>query len=206
MEWLLTGAAWLWQQLQAMVSVLWQQNWGELKVRHFAAVALLYALWHFLLRPLVVRARLLHRFKSQINNKRWFFGRVVKVVDGDTVEVRTMWFRVVRVRLQYIDAPESAQKHGAEATRFLHKQAQGKTVLLVCAQNPDRYGRVLAEIFCPHLRRSLNLTLVEHGLAWAYKGTKAYEVAQQTARRKKAGLWRERRPTNPAQWRQDRKS
>ncbi|WP_304335057.1 thermonuclease family protein [Conchiformibius steedae] len=201
MNTLIEWAWWLFEQVKATVIILINQDWSAFKVRHFAALLALYLLWRFILRPVVARLRLMRKFKGHTSRKRWCFGRVVNVVDGDTLDVRLGWFGKERVRMQYIDAPESQQDYGTQATRFVKRHAKGRTVLLVCAPNKDRYGRMLAEVFCPHLRRSLNLTMVEHGLAWAYNGTKIYTVAEQAARRKKTGLWRGRKPTNPAQFR-----
>lgn len=198
---LIEWAWWLFEQVKATAIILINQDWSVLKARHFTALLALYLLWRFILRPVAARFRLMRKFKGHTTRKRWCFGRVVNVVDGDTLDVRLGWFGKERVRMQYIDAPESQQDYGTRAARFVKRHAKGKTVLLVCAQNDDRYGRMLAEVFCPHLRRSLNLTMVEHGLAWAYNGTKAYTVAEQTARRKKNGLWGARNPTNPAQFR-----
>lgn len=194
-------ASWLWQQFKAVVLIVAHQNWGAFKMQHLVALIVIYLIWRVMLRPIILRLRLFYRFKGQIRGKHWQFGRVLNVVDGDTIDVRISWFRKARVRMLYIDAPESKQSRGEHATRFVKRHAKGNTVLLVCAKNNDRYGRILAEVFCAHLRHSLNLTMVENGLAWAYNGTKAYTVAQQTARRKKVGLWHDRRPMNPAEWR-----
>ena len=195
--------SWWWQQLGGVLRIVFRQQWGELTWQHVLACLLLCGLvW--CLRPVLWRLWLLKKFKGQIRNKRWHFARVLNVVDGDTLNVKMAWSRTVKVRMQYIDAPESKQRFGEEATRFLQKQTQGKTVLLVCAPNHDRYGRILAEVFTLRLRHSVNLTMVEHGMAWAYQGTKMYVVAEQTARRKKLGLWRGRKPTQPAEWRKEK--
>lgn len=201
MEQLINAAAWLWRQCRDSIALAMNGQWQDWTAAQLLAWACVAVVCWYGVRPLWKRGRLWRRFGCAARGRRWHFAKVLKIVDGDTLNVRLSWSKTLRVRLQYIDAPESGQNYGDKALAFLRRHAQGQTVLLVCAANPDRYGRILAEVYCPHLPRSLNLTMVEHGWAWAYKATKAYETAQQTAQRKNAGLWRDRRPTHPAEWR-----
>lgn len=202
---------WAWQSLhlQQLWTLAWAKKWHGIGVAHIAALVSIWLVWRFVAAPILARVVLYLRFGARARGKRSFYGRIIRVVDGDTVDVRrgiTGFFWVVRVRMLYIDTPEKAQRHGEKARFFLWQHGRGKTVLLVCAANKDRYGRELAEIYCTHLRDSLNLTLVKHGWAWAYKGTKHYDVAQSTAKRKRVGVWRDRNPINPSEWRKGAKS
>ncbi len=94
---------------------------------------------------------------------------VVRVIDGDTIEVRVRG-RLEDVRLIGIDTPETKkpgtpiQCFGPRASRFTHNLLEGKRVRLVLgAERRDTYGRLLAYV---HLRqRFVNAMLVRRGLA-----------------------------------------
>lgn len=58
-----------------------------------------------------------------------FSGRVVRVLDGDTIEVME-GPRAVRVRLEGIDALELDQPCGREVTRSVERQAGGRIVTI----------------------------------------------------------------------------
>lgn len=96
-----------------------------------------------------------------------FDGQVVRVLDGDTIDVLLPEKTIVRVRLAGIDAPERGQPFGRKATQAVHNMAAGKTVR-IAGQSKDRYGRTIGEVFPPD-GRSLNRELVRLGLAWQYR-------------------------------------
>ena len=95
---------------------------------------------------------------------REFEATVLRVSDGDTITVRTGDFEDIRVRLYGIDAPESNQPGGAEATAYL-KPLQGQTVRII-EMDVDRYSRTVALV--EHGGRALNLDLAAQGHAWYY--------------------------------------
>ncbi|EJR80171.1 MULTISPECIES: thermonuclease family protein [Bacillus cereus group] len=82
-------------------------------------------------------------------------GKVIHIKDGDTIDVNVKGQKQT-VRLLLLDTPESVsqkippQKMGKEASSFLKKQLDGKSVTLVYDQGPkeDKYGRKLAYVFC----------------------------------------------------------
>ncbi|HDR8029176.1 MULTISPECIES: thermonuclease family protein [Bacillus cereus group] len=82
-------------------------------------------------------------------------GKVIHIKDGDTIDVNVSGQKQT-VRLLLLDTPESIsqkippQKMGKEASSFLKKQLDGKSVTLVYDQGPkeDKYGRKLAYVFC----------------------------------------------------------
>lgn len=124
--------------------------------------------------------------------------KVVGISDGDTLtclQDRTP----LKVRLLYIDAPESSQPFGNKAKQALSNLAFKKQVRLQ-STGYDKYGRVLAVVYDHNT--NVNLKLVEQGMAWAYRQTQPmYEQAQEQARRNKIGLWRDPRPVEPTEWR-----
>ena len=130
-----------------------------------------------------------------------FSGKLVKVVDGDTVEVLREG-RAERIRLHGIDAPESGQDYGRKAKEFILDVAAGRTVR-VEVLDTDRYGRTVGEIFLLD-GRSLNRLLVREGLAWWYRrysNDASLGALEEEARRARRGLWADPRPVPPWEWR-----
>lgn len=74
-------------------------------------------------------------------------GRVVRVLDGDTIEVMDSR-KAVRIRLVNIDAPEKKQDHGRWSTDMMKSLVAGKTVTVTYFQR-DRYGRILGQVYAP---------------------------------------------------------
>lgn len=129
--------------------------------------------------------------------------RVVGVSDGDTLTClrnKTQY----KVRLLYIDAPESGQAFGKAAKKALSELVFGQNVRLE-TKNNDRYQRTLAEIYIDDL--NVNLALVQQGMAWAYRPNtlQIYLDAEKAAKKAKLGLWLDRKPINPADWRKQQK-
>ena len=124
--------------------------------------------------------------------------KVVGISDGDTLtclQNRTE----LKVRLLYIDAPESSQPFGNKAKQALSNLAFKKQVTLQ-STGYDKYGRVLAVVYDRNV--NINLKLVEQGIAWAYRQTQLiYEQTQEQARSRRIGLWNDTRPIEPTEWR-----
>jgi micrococcal nuclease len=98
-------------------------------------------------------------------------GRVVRVVDGDTIKVR-LGERTETVRYIGIDTPESVkpgtpvQCYAHAATAANRRLVAGREVeLRVGAEPRDRYGRLLAYVYRLPDRRFVNAELVERGYA-----------------------------------------
>lgn len=129
-----------------------------------------------------------------------FLGPLVRVIDGDTVEVLREG-RAERVRLVEIDAPERNQPYGRQAKAYVLRYV-GQEVRVEEAGR-DRYGRVLGEVFLPG-GESLNRRLVRDGMAWWYRrySTDASLGALEAeARRWQRGLWRDPAPVPPWEFR-----
>ena len=130
-------------------------------------------------------------------------GIVLRVSDGDTIRVR-LDGKETRVRLYGIDAPESKQEGGIEATKFLkHLLLTGKVT--VTALDVDRCGREVALVDLA-TGENLQEMLLERGLAWVYpQYCKAafcadWKEIEARAREKKAGIWAGE-PVEPWVWR-----
>jgi len=136
-----------------------------------------------------------------------FTGKVVKVTDGDTVNVLEAGNVLHKVRLTGIDAPERGQPYGRKSQEYLSDMVAGKQVL-VETEKQDRYGRDLGKIILNG--QDINLGQVKAGMAWWYRYYKkqqsqedraAYEVAEDNAKAKGLGLWSDPNPINPYEWR-----
>lgn len=93
-------------------------------------------------------------------------GKVIKVTDGDTVNVLDADKTTHKIRLAGIDAPELGQAYGQAARKFLAKQVNQKTVC-VDWHKRDKYQRLVGVI--KHEGRDVNLDIVKAGYAWHYK-------------------------------------
>jgi|694.fasta_scaffold04639_12 endonuclease YncB( thermonuclease family) len=126
--------------------------------------------------------------------------RVLAIHDGDTVSCQAGDGRSRRIRLVGIDAPEFGQPFGRRAADALAAKLEGRTVE-VEDRGTDQHGRLLGRIRV--VGRDVNLEMVADGWAWAFgfAPDETYLAAEADARRRRAGLWADPRPTPPAEWR-----
>ena len=125
-------------------------------------------------------------------------GRVVKILDGDTVALNTG----LVVRLVCVTAPNFKELHGKESTRLLEDIVQGREIeLYYGGLTRDKFDRALAHVKtvdnlgAPYW---INQSLIQQGAGWVdvYPDTAdacapliADELAALEARQ---GLWRKR--------------
>ncbi|WP_404311217.1 thermonuclease family protein [Neorhodopirellula lusitana] len=122
-------------------------------------------------------------------------------MDGDTVKLERSDGTLATIRLEGIDAPETGQRFGSEATEWLEIATEGKGVEVV-ESGTDRYGRILAHLYVEG--RWLNRELVASGLAWHYVDyNKDVELAraQNEARANRVGIWQDARRVAPWDYR-----
>jgi endonuclease YncB( thermonuclease family) len=113
---------------------------------------------------------------------------VTRVVDGDTVSVRTHEGRH-NVRLAQIDAPERDQPHGRQAAEALARMVLGREVRMEIVTT-DRYGRDVVELFADGVH--VNRALVREGHAWVYQRyavDRELQPLESAARSERLGLW-----------------
>jgi len=93
-------------------------------------------------------------------------GTVSRVVDGDTLWLKTEGDGEppVVVRLEGIDAPESCQVGGAEATAALNALALGRSVTVRVAAR-DEHGRIVGRVFDGE--KDIGDRMVRDGMAWS---------------------------------------
>lgn len=116
-------------------------------------------------------------------------GRVVRVLDGDTIEVMDS---VKAVR--NIDAPEKKQDYGRRSTDMMKSLVAGKTVTVTYFQR-DRYGRILGQVYAPD-GMNINQFMVRAGDE-QYNTDPVQPVLQNEARQQKRGLWSDADPVPP---------
>lgn len=132
--------------------------------------------------------------------------KVVGVKDGDTFVVLHEKKEIV-VRLEHVDAPEKNQPFGNRAKQFVSDFCFGKTVVVIGNGKKDRNGRWIGEIF--YNNQNLNKELVRNGLAWHYKRyskSANYADLETAARKKKIGLWQDKEPVAPWNWRKSKRN
>jgi endonuclease YncB( thermonuclease family) len=142
-------------------------------------------------------------------------GVVRAVYDGDTILMATREESRLKVRLYGIDAPETAkpglpgQPFGTISKRTLMYKIMGRQVSAEIV-DIDQYKRAVAII--RYGGRDINRDMVAEGMAWAYRqylqGTyeSEYIGAENRARSRRAGLWREVNPQPPWDFRKSLKN
>ena len=134
-------------------------------------------------------------------------GRVVRIVDGDTIHVR-VGSRVEKVRYIGVDTPEvhhpakGEQPGGREATAVNRALVEARTVRLETdVQTHDRHGRLLAYVWVGETM--VNAELVRRGYAQVLtvppnvRHQPLFSLLQREAREAGRGLWRAA-PAKPA--------
>jgi endonuclease YncB( thermonuclease family) len=146
-------------------------------------------------------------------------GKVIAVSDGDTITVLAPGNRPTKVRLAGIDAPERSQPFGQKSRQHLADLVFGKEVR-VSVVDKDRYGRVVGIVYVPkaipngEIIIDVDLAQIESGHAWAYRdylrglpSGKAgrYLSAERDAKEKRQGLWVDKNPEPPWDWRKEQR-
>jgi endonuclease YncB( thermonuclease family) len=120
---------------------------------------------------------------------------VIDITDGDTLTARVAGHQF-RVRLWGIDAPESDQEHGDQATQALsHFVPPGDTVALY-PMDVDQYDRLVAIIQTDRRDWALNVEMLAQGHAyhvnrWTSRNVDCLRQAQRLAQDSRQGVWKE---------------
>lgn len=133
-------------------------------------------------------------------------GKVVGVVDGDTIRVMREG-RAEKIRLYGVDCPEQDQDFGSRAKQYTSRMVFGK-VVEVDPVDRDQYGRTVAWVWIGG--KSLNKELLRAGLAWWYQHYASMEkelrALEAEARKNKIGLWSHPHPVPPWDFRRTQQS
>ena len=128
-------------------------------------------------------------------------GKVVSIADGDTITVLDSAKVQHKIRLQGIDAPEKKQAFGTKSKELMSEKVGGEEVVVQWKEK-DRYGRILGEVMVG--KRHINLEMVQDGMAWhytTYSKSKELAKAEDEARKAKKGLWADKEPVPPWEYR-----
>lgn len=135
---------------------------------------------------------------------------VIAISDGDTLTVRcgaSSAERRVKVRIAAIDAPESRQAFGQKSRQSLSRLCMQRHATLRPVEK-DSYGRTVAHVRCG--ATDVAAAQVRAGLAWVYTphaGRYPHLAAlQRQARASNTGLWSQRRPLAPWEYRHRRQN
>lgn len=138
-------------------------------------------------------------------------GKVVSVADGDTITLLDSDRVQHKIRLSGIDAPERSQAFGRRSREHLAGLVAEEQVT-VETDKTDRYGRSVGKVLLQG--RDINLAMVVAGLAWHYKkyeteqstsDRRLYASAEVQAREHRVGLWLDREPVAPWDWRAEKR-
>lgn len=138
-------------------------------------------------------------------------GKVVGIADGDTLTLLDSTNTQHRIRLAGIDSPEKGQPFGDHCKKSLSDLVFGRTVE-VESSKLDRYGRVIGKVLLDGL--DANLEQINRGCGWHYKKYQneqpledrlSYTRAEANAREVGVGLWRDKDPVAPWEWRRARR-
>ena len=113
--------------------------------------------------------------------------KIIKVVDGDTVDVDIdlgfgVWMKNQRIRMYGIDAPESRtsnqteKQYGVASKRFLEGMCDDKNglVLRTHKDKTGKFGRILGDFLIED--KSLGDIMVDKSLAVRYNGENKEEM------------------------------
>lgn len=130
-------------------------------------------------------------------------GQVSRIVDGDTLWLRTAADTTpVVVRIEGIDAPESCQVGGAEATAALAALVLNRSITVKSVATDD-WGRKVGKVFDG--TRDIGDRMVRDGHAWStrYKYDRGPYIAEERmAQSLKRGLHAEGGAVQPREFRQ----
>lgn len=127
--------------------------------------------------------------------------KITYFYDGDTVKIKD-GLSEYKLRLTDIDAPERNQSYGKIARRALTQLCQNADIK-VSLSGIDKYQRNLGRLSCNN--QDASVFMITHGHAWfnrRYSMDFTLDMAEQTARTNKNGLWKHKKPIPPWQWRQ----
>ena len=138
---------------------------------------------------------------ADANSKNWVYSSVIRIIDGDTIEVLIGQTKE-KVRLLGINAPESVDPQrpmecfGIQASQQMHLLLTGKKIYLAAdkfATDRDQYGRLLRYVYDEY-KQMINLELIKNGYAFAYTPGRLEHFSElryyeKQARDEGRGLW-----------------
>lgn len=132
--------------------------------------------------------------------------KVVSISDGDTFRGLTEENKEIKFRIYGIDAPERHQAFGKRSTQYLSDLIFGKTVGIK-VQSTDYFGRQVVWVYTPD-EKDVSAEMMKEGMAWHFKKydkSQEYTALENSARQKRVGLWADKNPIAPWEFRRSKK-
>ena len=123
-------------------------------------------------------------------------GKVIGVIDGDTIRILDQSKHQIKVRLAAIDAPEKEQAYGSASKKSLSDLVYKQIVSVEWDQGRYSYDRIVGKVMLHG--RDINLLQVQQGMAWYYRrfadeqlaeDRVIYAKAEDVAKVEGWGLW-----------------
>lgn len=136
-------------------------------------------------------------------------GKVIDVLDGDSITIQNDKQQRYNIRLAGIDAPELNQDYGKKARKYLSELILDKAVT-AAGSKTDRNGELVAKVLL--YGRDISLEMVIAGFAWHYKqfaseqsdrDRQLFESAELHARKSRFNLWSDSKPMPPWEFRNE---
>jgi endonuclease YncB( thermonuclease family) len=147
-------------------------------------------------------------------------GRVVRIIDGDTITIADEDRQRHRIRIAGIDAPERRQLFGRQSEQNLSRLALEHDARLEC-HKADGNGERVCKVWvqppdCQACGKTLDVghAQVIVGLAWwnrehlgelSAEDNARYESEENEARLRHRGLWGDPQPVPPWEWRRQKR-
>jgi len=125
-------------------------------------------------------------------------GKVIAIIDGDTYDVLLQGKKIVRVRMEGIDAPEKGMPFYQKSKKYLSYLCFGKQIKIKIT-GVDNHERFLAYSYLED-GKELSHEMIKAGLAWHYKkynSDSELSELELEAKTKKTGLWVDENPMPP---------
>lgn len=132
-----------------------------------------------------------------------------KIFDGDSFDV-TYNGEKIHVRLYGIDSPEKTQAYSNVSHKMLSSLLQENTIIHLEILYQDKYKRAVSIVHFEDGSTAQDI-LLNAGLTWVYKQYCDREICnewhelEKNTQQNKIGLWQDKNPTPPWQWRKKNK-
>ena len=141
-----------------------------------------------------------------------YYVKVVGITDGDTFTGLTDSKQQIKIRIYGIDAPEKNQAFGTRSKQYLANLIFGKQVRitpqLTKKGRPKRsWDRFVAWVYTSD-GKDVSAEMLKAGMAWRFKkydSTPEYAKYEAEARKARIGLWIDKKPVAPWNFRRKKK-
>lgn len=137
-----------------------------------------------------------------------YYVAVVSVSDGDTFRGVMDDGTETRFRMQGVDAPEAGQAFSKRSMAKLSSLILGKRVGIKVHTKGDRYDRPVVWVETPS-GLDVGEEMLKSGMVWHYKAydkSNKYSQLEKEAQANKVGLWGDKKPIEPWEYRKSKRS